>query len=178
MKKIISIATALAISSALLVGCSSNDDLALNDDRIEDDIVDDMDMFEDRNDNIDNEIMYKDGIYKSEFNGYSDGYKDYVELTIKDGKIDKVVHDGTDENGMLKSEDEAVKSRYLEKYETYPAEFMPIYSTHLLDNQSLDMIETHKGTDLEKTNFVRLAEETLLRAKDGNTETSSIDLMN
>lgn len=170
MKKLISIATALAISSALLVGCSSTDE-------IDDMTNDNFDMLDDKYDAKfnDEEMLYKDGVYKSEFNEYNDGYKDYVEITVQDGSIMSVVHDGINENGMLKTADEDIKSRYLEEYETYPGEFMPIYSNHLLDNKSLDELESHKGTDLEKSNFEILVKDVLENAKNGKTEISSVD---
>ncbi|MFI3226844.1 MAG: hypothetical protein R3Y09_05445 [Clostridia bacterium] len=180
MRRLISLAAILAITTSLMFGCSSTKDDRVDDTIIPDveegidDLVDDFDLgMDDLDENF--EEMYQDGVYRAEFTEYTDGYKDYVEITIKDGKIEKVEHDGLNEMDELKSIDEDLKTRYLDEYQTYPEEFMPMYSSSLLDYQSLDMMESYNGTETEFANFKRLAEQALMSAKTGKTETSTID---
>lgn len=179
MKKLISIAMILALATS--VGCSNSnetvdDNMVIppvndqNNDLFNDDTMNNM------TDNLDK--TYKDGVYRAEFTEYNDGYKDYVEVTIRDGKIDKVMHDGLSENGELKSLDEDLKSSYMSEFETYPAEYMPIYSKYLVDNQSIDNIEIHKGTHDESDDFVKLARKALDSAKTGLTDTMIVDNSN
>lgn len=182
MRNLISVALVLAMMSATFVGCSSS-----NNDEVDtqttppieesfDDLVydfeDDMeDLFEE------NSYMYQDGVYRAEYIDYYDGYKDYVEIAVKDSEIYTVDYNGLDESGKLKSLDEDFKTRYLTEYETYPSEFMPIYSNHLVQKQTLDGLEVYKGTDKDYESFKRLAEQALDNAKIGNKEVSSVDSM-
>lgn len=182
MKKLISLATIFALSASLMLGCSSSTDDKVEDTivpPIEDGIDDLVEDFDTGMDNLDEKVeeMYQDGTYRAEFTEYTDGYKDYVEVTIKDGKIDRVEHDGLNENGELKSLDEDLKTRYLSEYQTYPAEFMPIYASSLMDNQTIDMVESYNGTDDEFDSFKRLVEQALMSAKSGKTETATIENM-
>lgn len=179
MRKLVSLAVVLTLTSSIFVGCSSTEDKV--DDSIippieegMDDLVDGFDDgMEDLTENF--EEMYQDGVYRAEFTEYTDGYKDYVEITINDGKIDKVDHNGINENGELKTLDDSLKTQYLEKYETYPAEYMSMYSTSLMDNQTLDILEVHKGTEKESENFKKLAEKALYSAKNGKTEIATVE---
>ena len=41
----------------------------------------------------------KDGTYRAEMKEASHGYKDYVEVTVKNGKIDTVVFDAAADDG-------------------------------------------------------------------------------
>lgn len=184
MKKLITIAMCFSISTAFLVGCSNSstneNPIDNNVDDYRDNLVDDYDNNLDFNDGLfenDNysEKMYQDGVYRAEFKEYIDGYKDYVEITVKDGEIDKVVHDGLKEDGSLKSVDGTLKNQYLERYNTYPSEYMAKYSDHLEKNKSLDNLDIYNDTSDEYNNFKRLAEQALISAKNGISDIAPID---
>lgn len=177
MKKIIPV----ALIAMYLMGCTSSDteDLNITKPSIEDDIKDDIDDLipdfdMDIEDDMDN-MTYQDGVYRAEYTEYIDGYKDYVEITVKNGIIEKVEHDGLNDKGEKKSIDEDLKNKYFDEYQTYPEEYMRKYSSSLVDNQSLDMIDVYNGTQKEHGHFNTLAQKALDSSRIGNSETSMID---
>lgn len=66
----------------------------------------------------------KDGTYKAQFKDYDDhGWKDYVSITVKDGKITDVDYDSMNADGTKKSEDQAYRESMEPVSKTYPAKF-------------------------------------------------------
>lgn len=82
---------------------------------------------------------FKDGTYKATAKNASHGWTDYLEVTVKDGKITAVDYDSLDEAGNRKSESQEYEDQ-MKGYgsEIGPMEFFPEYEQKLLDNQTAD----------------------------------------
>ena len=79
--------------------------------------------------------MFKDGHYKAEQADYHQGYKYYVEITIKNGKISAVDWDAYKENSPLTKKKESEDGTYVmtetgKKWHEQ-AKIMPVSYTHL-----------------------------------------------
>lgn len=189
MKKLSSLLVICVLTLSVFAGCSPSDD-------IDDDVkppnpdsninggdtggnIGDKDDVNDMGDELtdeDDKTSYQSGVYRSESKEASNGYKDYLEVTIIGGKIDKVVFDGTDEAGGLKTADEMLKKTFETEFDTYPAKFMPIYSEKLLQHQTVDKVEAIVGAEKENESFKKLAEAALSNAQTGETSTAIVDI--
>lgn len=76
---------------------------------------------------------FKDGTYSAEFKSYDSlGYKDRLQITVTDGVITDAQFDGVNEEGGLKSEDEAYADRMRPLCGTDPAAIRQYYSEALV----------------------------------------------
>ncbi len=121
---------------------------------------------------------YKDGSYKAvaaEADEY--GWTDFVEITIKDGKISEVNYDSSNADDMLKSEDEAYKEAMTGAgSDTYPSKFSQELEDALLDIQDVTKVEVIAGASLASNSFKKLANELLSKnAMEGNTDTLTVE---
>ncbi len=73
----------------------------------------------------DSNIQVSDGIYRAEYDSFDDsGYKDFVEITFKDGLVTEVTMDAVSEaDGSLKSESDAYRESMETIAGTYPAKY-------------------------------------------------------
>jgi len=114
---------------------------------------------------------YKDGTYKATYDDFDEhGWKAYVEITIKDGKIADVDFDYVNEEGNLKSEDEEYNATMKEASGTSPEEFSPALEQQLIEKQNVKEIDNITGATHSVENFKELANAALKNAKSGNTE--------
>ena len=75
---------------------------------------------------------FKDGTYTAEFQSFDSlGYKDRLQITVEDGVITAAQFDGVNEQGGLKSEDEAYAGRMRPLCGTDPAGIRQYYSDAL-----------------------------------------------
>ena len=102
----------------------------------------------------------KDGTYKAQFKDYDDhGWKDYVSITVKDGKITDVDYDSMNADGTKKSEDQAYRESMEPVSKTYPAKF---YNPKKVDAVT--------GATNSSNDFKILAVEAIKAAKAGTTD--------
>ena len=195
MKKLSSLMVVFALALTMFVGCSSTDDTgdkdATNPQKPDSNINggdtggnmgdlngDNNGIDGDTNDEDMEKTTYQDGIYKAESRDAADGYKDYIEVVILNGKIDKVMFDGKNETGALKTADEKIKEIFDKEFETYPAKFMPIYSDKLVEFQTVDKVDVIVGAEKENEVFRKLANAALSNAQTGEKSTAIVDLNN
>ena len=119
----------------------------------------------------------KDGSYKAEFSSFDDhGWKDFVELTIKDGKITEVNFDSINEEGLLKSEDESYQENMEPVSGTYPEKFFPELENQLLEKQEIKKVDTVTGATNSSDAFKILVTEIMDKgASKGNTDTIIVE---
>ncbi|MEG2596844.1 MAG: FMN-binding protein [Oscillospiraceae bacterium] len=121
---------------------------------------------------------YKDGTYRAEAKEFDDhGWKDYVNVTVKDGKIAAVEYDAmSQEDGRKKTEDEAYKEAYIGAgYETYPADYTEKLEKGLIEKQEGSKVDTVAGATSSSHSFKKLIKELEKSMKSGKTETLSVD---
>ncbi len=180
MKKYI--ALYLALSLFAFAGCMSNNDTTTDENKPDTTTEDTSKIPEDNMDDMqtgdDTQVatMYMDGVYKAEAKDYENLYKHYVEITIKENKIEKVLFDGLDETGKFKSDDEELRTKYEEDYQTTPEDLMGMYSDKLIESQTVDMVLEITGGERENQMFKMLANAALMNAQTGEKTTAIVDL--
>ena len=127
------------------------------------------------------DTAYEDGIYEVRLPEYEYGWKEYGRITVKDGVISQVEFDGANEDGALKSEDEAYKKAMSEGNEAnglpavYPEE---VYSRLLESFKSggyqADGVEMVAGATASSKNFIRVMEKLMEKVEAGETGESAL----
>ena len=113
---------------------------------------------------------FKDGEYIANEDKYSFwGWKAYVKIIIKDGKVISVDHDYENKKGGKQSQDEKYNKDMFKSKKTDPKTFTAKWSKELLDEQSADKIDTIAGATESHTKFVTLSKLLLEKAQTGET---------
>ena len=102
---------------------------------------------------------FKDGSYRAEYKDFDDhGWKDYLNVTVADGKITAVEYDSLNsEDGHKKTEDEAYKEAYVgEGFETYPADTADKLEAGLVEKQDGALVDTVAGATNSSDSFKAL----------------------
>lgn len=118
----------------------------------------------------------KDGTYRAEYKDFDDhGWKDYVSITVSDGKITEVDYDSVNDDGKKKSEDEAYREQMEPVSKTYPAKFYKELEDQLVDKQDLKKVDAVAGATNSSNDFKVLGMEALKAAKSGKTDTAVVE---
>ena len=115
----------------------------------------------------------KDGVYRAENKDFSDGFKDFVEITVENGKLEKVNWDSVNEEGRSKKE--LSKNGEYVMTENGPlwyeqANLMEELLIRLEDPAKISLSEDGKtdavaSASITVSNFVKLADECLKEAR-------------
>jgi FMN-binding domain. len=115
---------------------------------------------------------WKDGTYKAEYKDFDDhGYKPYIEVTIKDGKITEVNYDEKAEDGTNKSEDENYGGG---KMSVHPKDVYEQLEKEAVEAQSAD-VEAVSGATSSSEKFKELLDYVLTELAPKGTESGTID---
>lgn len=154
MKKILSITLTSILSLALLAGCGSTNK--------------ETKTPSDSNKDEKTTVAYKDGKYKAVYDKFDKhGWKAYVEIEIKDGKVSNVDFDYLNKDNKRKSEDKEYNEKMKPVSKTAPNEFCPKLEKDLVDKQEVDKVDTISGATISTENFRNLSKEALENAKKG-----------
>jgi major membrane immunogen (membrane-anchored lipoprotein) len=108
---------------------------------------------------------FKDGVYKATQDKADQyGWKGFVEVTIKDGKIATVTFD-YDNNGALKSKDEAYRAQMEPVSKTYPEKAFAELQASLVAKQDVAAVDAVAGATMSSNDFKALAVLALEQAK-------------
>ncbi|SHF56346.1 Major membrane immunogen, membrane-anchored lipoprotein [Caldanaerobius fijiensis DSM 17918] len=139
MKKIVAIALAGMLTTAVLTGCSSKSASS---------------------------GTYKDGTYKAEQSTFdSHGWKGQIEITVKDGKITNVIYNEVNKDGVLKRNDQQYAEKMKAKNNITPKEVDEKLQQELIDKQDPAKVDTVTGATESSKTFKELATEALKNAK-------------
>ncbi|HHT6778902.1 TPA: FMN-binding protein, partial [Listeria monocytogenes] len=79
-----------------------------------------------------------DGTYKLEEKNFDDkGWKGFMSIEVKDGKITKANYDYEDKDGKLKSDDADYEKNMKAKSGTGPKEYIPALNKSLVEKQDV-----------------------------------------
>jgi major membrane immunogen (membrane-anchored lipoprotein) len=107
----------------------------------------------------------KDGIYKATQDKADQyGWKGFVEVEVKDGKIAAVKFD-YDNNGALKSQDAAYKAQMEPVSKTYPEKAFAELQTALVEKQDITAVTAVAGATMSSNDFIALVKLALEQAK-------------
>jgi major membrane immunogen (membrane-anchored lipoprotein) len=123
------------------------------------------------------EVVYKDGDYKVEAKDFDDnGWKEYVEVTVANGKITKVNYNAVNKDNQLKTDDEEYKTNMEKSQGTYPEKYTKDLADQLVDHQKVSEVDAVTGATHSSDNFKKLATAALTQAEEGKTGTETIAL--
>jgi major membrane immunogen (membrane-anchored lipoprotein) len=110
--------------------------------------------------------VLKDGVYKATQDKADNyGWKGFVEIEVKDGKIATVKFDYENKDGALKSKDEAYKASMEPVSKTYPEKAFAELQASLVEKQDVTAVIAVSGATTSSNDFLTLAKQALEQAK-------------
>lgn len=101
--------------------------------------------------------VFVDGTYTAEFENFdSYGYKDFIEVSVKDGVVTDVRYDGKAEDGALKTADEKYESDMQALNDTYPSKYTADLENQYLEKQNIDGVDALAGATYSSDSFKAL----------------------
>lgn len=117
----------------------------------------------------------QDGYYTAQAAEFSHGWKEYITIMVKGGKIVSVEYNAENASGFIKSWDNAYMQNMLHVQGTYPNEYTRYYAGQLLEGQGEEEIDALTGAPHSYGSFQVLAQAALEQAQKGD---SSIVIVN
>ncbi|WP_326511702.1 FMN-binding protein [Clostridium intestinale] len=120
----------------------------------------------------------KDGTYKAEASAFDDkGYKPFVEVEYKDGKIASAKFDYTNEkDGTLKSANADYNKAMAAKSGTSPDKYTVELAKALVEKQDVEKVDTVTGATHSSENFKTLVKAAVDNATAGKTDTAKVEI--
>jgi major membrane immunogen (membrane-anchored lipoprotein) len=120
---------------------------------------------------------FTDGTYKAEYDRNDvRNWKAYVEVTVKDGKIEKAYYDYSNAAGELRTENENYIKGFSEANKMTPREAFDKLGVNLVTVQDAAKVDAVSGATHSSRNFNELAAAALGKAKAGDNTTAVIPL--
>ena len=100
---------------------------------------------------------------------FSYGWKEYITILVKGGKIISVEYNAENASGFIKSWDNAYMQTMLHTNGTYPNEYTRNYANQLLAGQGKGEIDAISGASSSHGTFQLLAQAVLEQAQKGDS---------
>lgn len=117
----------------------------------------------------------QDGYYTAQASDYHHGWKEYITITVKGGKIISVEYNAENASGFIKSWDNAYMQTMLHSNGTYPNEYTRYYANQLLEGRRDDDIDALSGATSSYGSFQKLSEAVLEQARKGDSDIVVVD---
>lgn len=117
----------------------------------------------------------QDGYYTAQASEFVHGWKEYITILVKGGKIISVEYNAENPSGFIKSWDTAYMQTMLRINGTYPNEYTRYYASQLLEGQGEGRIDAISGASSSYGSFQILSQAVLEQARKGD---SSIAIVN
>ena len=117
----------------------------------------------------------QDGYYTAQASEYHFGWKEYVTIIVKGGRIVSVEYNAENASGFIKSWDNAYMQTMLHSNGTYPNEYTRYYASQLLEDQGADSIDAINGASSSHVSFQILAAAVLEQARQGDSSIIVVD---
>ncbi len=117
----------------------------------------------------------QDGYYTAQASEYHFGWKEYVTIIVKGGRIVSVEYNAENASGFIKSWDNAYMQTMLHSTGTYPNEYTRYYAGQLLEGQGEDEIDALSGATSSYGSFQKLEAAVLEQAKKGDSSIALVD---
>lgn len=112
----------------------------------------------------------KDGFYTAEMSDYSNGWKEYLCIMVKNDTIVYAEFNAKDPSGYIKAWDNAYMKNMAAFSGTYPNEYTRSYVAQLIDLQDSEGVDTVTGASTSGGNFKRLSYAVIEQAKKGDSD--------
>ena len=117
----------------------------------------------------------QDGYYTAQASEYHFGWKEYVTIIVKGGRIVSVEYNAENASGFIKSWDNTYMQTMLHTNGTYPNEYTRYYANQLLEGQGEDEIDALSGATSSYGSFQKLEAAVLEQAKKGDSSIALVD---
>lgn len=117
----------------------------------------------------------KDGYYTAEMTEFSHGWKEYLIIQVKHGKIVSAEFNAKNESGFIKAWDNSYMENMNSVQGTYPNKYTREYVQQLLEEQKDINVDTVTGATSSGNNFKKLAEAALKQASKGDSKTIMVE---
>ena len=117
----------------------------------------------------------QDGYYSAQASEYNFGWREYITLMVKDGKIVSVEYNAENASGFIKSWDNAYMQNMFHSNGTYPNEYTRYYAGQFLEGQGKDEIDALSGATSSYGSFQKLMDAVLEQAQKGDSSIAVVD---
>lgn len=117
----------------------------------------------------------KDGFYTAEMSDYSNGWKEYLCIMVKNDTIVYAEFNAKDPSGYIKAWDNNYMKLMSAYSPTYPNEYTRYYVAQLINAQNSEDIDTLTGASTSGGNFKRLSYAVIEQAKQGSSDTVIVE---
>ena len=117
----------------------------------------------------------QDGYYTAQASEYDFGWKEYVTIMVKGGKIVSVEYNAENASGFIKSWDNAYMQNMLHVSGTYPNEYTRYYASQFLEGQGKEGIDALSGATSSYGSFQKLEAAVLEQAQKGDSSIILLD---
>lgn len=111
----------------------------------------------------------QDGYYTAQAAEYNFGWKEYITIMVKDGKIVSAEYNAENASGFIKSWDNAYMKTMLHTDGTYPNEYTRYYSSQLLGAAGETPIDALSGATSSYKSFQKLMAAVIEQARMGDS---------
>ena len=106
---------------------------------------------------------------------FSHGWREYITILVKGGKLVSVEYNAENASGFIKSWDNAYMQNMLHSNGTYPNEYTRTYAGQLLEGQGQGSIDAISGATSSHGTFQLLAQAVLDQARKGDSSIVFVD---
>lgn len=117
----------------------------------------------------------KDGYYTAEMTEFSHGWKEYLIIQVKHGKIVSAEFNAKNESGFIKAWDNSYMENMITLQGTYPNKYTREYVQQLIDEQQDISVDAVTGASTSGDNFKKLVEAVLKQAEKGDSKTITVE---
>ncbi len=117
----------------------------------------------------------QDGYYTAQASEFSHGWKEYVTILVKGGKIISVEYNAENASGFIKSWDNTYMQTMLHVNGTYPNEYTRYYANQFLEGQGEGTIDAISGASSSHGTFQILSQAVLEQARKGDSTILVVD---
>ena len=117
----------------------------------------------------------QDGYYTAQASEFNHGWKEYITITVKNGKIVSTEYNAENASGFIKSWDNIYMNEMKTVTGTYPNEYTRYYAGQLLEDQNEDEIDALTGATSSYTSFQKLSKAVLEQARKGDSSMVFVD---
>lgn len=118
----------------------------------------------------------QDGYYTAQASDFHFGWKEYVTIIVKGGRIVSVEYNAENASGFIKSWDNTYMQTMLHANGTYPNEYTRYYAGQLLEGQGEGGINAIAGASSSHGTFQMLVQAVLEQARKGDSSIVLVDV--
>lgn len=117
----------------------------------------------------------KDGYYTAEMAEFHHGWKEYLCIQVKKGKIVSAEYNARNASGFIKAWDNSYMKNMIHEEGIYPNKYTRDYVQQLIEGQANTKVDAISGATSSGNNFKKLVKEVLHQAEKGDANTRIVN---